>query len=65
VSHDLRIVRHLSSRVAVMNAGKIVEFRDTKALFTEPRDTYTRQLISSVPKRRYKSRTVSSRSDST
>lgn len=54
VSHDLRIVRHLSSRVAVMNAGKIVEFRETQALFSAPEHPYTKSLIASVPRRRYK-----------
>jgi ABC-type glutathione transport system ATPase component len=53
ISHDLRVVRHLSSRVAVMTAGKVVEFRATAELFADPQHAYSRQLIGSVPRRRY------------
>jgi ABC-type glutathione transport system ATPase component len=53
ISHDLRVVRHLSSRVAVMTAGKIVEFRTAAELFGDPHHPYTKQLLASVPRRRY------------
>jgi ABC-type glutathione transport system ATPase component len=53
ISHDLRIIRHMSSRVAVMTAGQIVEFRATPELFAVPEHPYTKKLIASVPRRRY------------
>lgn len=48
VSHDLRVVRRISSRVAVMNRGRVVEFRPTAELFADPRDEYTRTLLTDV-----------------
>jgi ABC-type dipeptide/oligopeptide/nickel transport system ATPase component len=56
ISHDLRIIRHMSSRVAVMTAGRIVEFRRTSELFAAPEHPYTKNLIASVPRRRYEFR---------
>ncbi|MGI8747209.1 MAG: ABC transporter ATP-binding protein, partial [Deinococcus sp.] len=44
VSHDLRLVRHLSHRVAVMYLGRVVEVADTDAVFTAPRHPYTQAL---------------------
>lgn len=46
ISHDLNLVRYLSDRIAVMNKGKIVEFRETNALFDSPIDDYTKFLLS-------------------
>ena len=51
ISHDLRMVRHLCDRVAVMHRGKIVETAPVAALFREPRHTYTRALLSALPRR--------------
>ena len=51
ISHDLRMVRHLCDRVAVMNAGRIVEMAPADALFREPAHPYTRALLSSLPRR--------------
>lgn len=48
ISHDLRTVRSISNRVAVMNAGRIVEFRPADELFQDPHADYTRRLLNDV-----------------
>ena len=50
VSHDLRVVRYLSSTIAVMYLGKVVEVGDTEELCSRPRHHYTVALLSAVPK---------------
>ncbi len=47
ITHDLDVVAHLCTRVAVMYAGKIVEQGDVKALLDRPRHPYTRLLVES------------------
>jgi len=49
IAHDLRLVRHISSRVAVMYLGRIVEMGDTPEIFANAQHAYTKALLSAVP----------------
>ena len=49
ITHDLRIIRSLCDRVAVMFAGEIVEYAETDALFESPTHPYTRDLLAAAP----------------
>jgi peptide/nickel transport system ATP-binding protein len=48
ISHNLAVVEHIATRVAVMYLGRIVEEAETTALFANPRHPYTRALLASV-----------------
>ena len=50
ISHDLPVVRQMCDRVAVMQNGKLVEQQDTETLFNAPQDSYSRSLLSLMPK---------------
>ena len=51
ISHDLRVIRHLCDRVAVMYRGDIVEEGETEKVFNSPEHEYTKQLIKAIPAR--------------
>jgi peptide/nickel transport system ATP-binding protein len=49
ITHDLWVARFLCDRIAVMNAGKIVELGTTEQIFTQPQHSYTQTLLQSAP----------------
>ncbi len=51
ISHNMRIIRHLSERVLVMHRGKIVEEGSVEKIFLHPQEAYTQKLINSIPAR--------------
>ena len=54
ITHDLGLVDKFSDKVAVMKAGKIVEIGETKKVFTNPKEEYTKLLLASIPKEKTK-----------
>jgi len=49
VSHDLTVVRAMSHRIMIMQAGKVVETGQAEQIFTQPTQEYTRKLIAAIP----------------
>jgi oligopeptide transport system ATP-binding protein len=49
IAHDLRLVEHICSRVAVMYLGRLVEMGPAASLFAAPQHAYTRALLSAIP----------------
>lgn len=49
ISHDLSVVKFMSDMMAVMNAGKIVEYGPSDAIYANPQNEYTQKLIAAIP----------------
>jgi peptide/nickel transport system ATP-binding protein len=52
ITHDLAVARYFCDRIAVMQAGKIIELADTEQLFTNPQHPYTQILLQAAPRLR-------------
>jgi peptide/nickel transport system ATP-binding protein len=49
ISHDLSVVKFMSDMMAVMNAGRIIEFGPSENIYANPHEEYTRRLIAAIP----------------
>jgi len=49
ITHDLGVIAEMAQHVAVMYAGKVMEYTDVKRLFAQPRHPYTVGLLQSIP----------------
>ena len=49
IAHDLSVVKHISTEIAVMYLGEVVEHGDTESVFSNPQHDYTKTLLQSIP----------------
>ena len=49
IAHDLSVVKHISTKIAVMYLGELVEFGNTEDIFSNPQHSYTKTLLTSIP----------------
>ena len=49
IAHDLSVVKHISTEIAVMYLGEVVEYGDTEKVFSDPQHDYTKTLLESIP----------------
>ena len=49
IAHDLSVVKHISEEIAVMYLGELVEFNNTKSIFSDPQHDYTKKLLKAIP----------------
>ena len=52
ISHDMSVIRHISDQIAVLYAGRIVEYRPADEIFDDPQHPYTKALLSAIPRLR-------------
>ncbi len=50
ISHDLSVVKYISDEIGVMNKGQIVEYGPAHEVYQNPKDPYTKKLLSAIPK---------------
>jgi len=50
IAHDLSVVRHISTRIAVMFKGQIVEIGEAESIYQHPQHAYSRTLLAAVPR---------------
>ena len=50
ITHDIGVVQHLADRIAVMNAGKIIEYGAAEQVLNQPQHDYTKTLLAAVPR---------------
>jgi peptide/nickel transport system ATP-binding protein len=55
ISHDLSVVNFIADEVGVMNGGKIIEMDKASSIYKNPKEAYTRALLSAIPKGEVKS----------
>ena len=49
IAHDLSVVKHISTEIAFMYLGELVEFGKTEEIFSNPKHDYTKTLLAAIP----------------